>query len=180
MVSWKLANIGSGNGLLPVGTKPLPEPMLTYCQLKFESNTKILIEENAFPNVVCKMVAILCRPQCVKLGLVLSSIKSLPELMVAKILDAIIVASPGHNGHNVNRANTTHKYVNFSKSADFYCIVIDIQHTYTTLQVVMLVEYSRRTELIPWLLKPWLVSSPSHHQPWYQLCRLIMGERERD
>ena len=23
-------NIGSGNGLLPDGTKPLPEPMLTY------------------------------------------------------------------------------------------------------------------------------------------------------
>ena len=25
-------NIGSGNGLLPDGTKPLPDPMLTYCQ----------------------------------------------------------------------------------------------------------------------------------------------------
>ena len=25
-----LVNIGSGNGLLPDGTKPLPEPMLTY------------------------------------------------------------------------------------------------------------------------------------------------------
>ena len=25
-------NIGSGNGLLPDGTKPLPEPMLTYGQ----------------------------------------------------------------------------------------------------------------------------------------------------
>ena len=27
-----LVNIGSGNGLLPDGTKPLPEPMLTYHQ----------------------------------------------------------------------------------------------------------------------------------------------------
>ena len=27
-----LDNIGSGNGLLPDGTKPLPEPMLTYDQ----------------------------------------------------------------------------------------------------------------------------------------------------
>ena len=26
-------NIGSGNGLLPEGTKPLPKPMLTYHQL---------------------------------------------------------------------------------------------------------------------------------------------------
>ena len=25
-----LANIGSGNGLVPNGTKSLPEPMLTY------------------------------------------------------------------------------------------------------------------------------------------------------
>ena len=25
-------NIGSGNGLLPDGTKPLPEPILTYHQ----------------------------------------------------------------------------------------------------------------------------------------------------
>ena len=26
---WWLVNIGSGNGLVPIGTKPLPEPMLT-------------------------------------------------------------------------------------------------------------------------------------------------------
>ena len=26
---WILVNIGSGNGLVPDGTKPLPEPMLT-------------------------------------------------------------------------------------------------------------------------------------------------------
>ena len=32
MVSWILVNIGSGNDLLPDGTKPLPEPMLTYDQ----------------------------------------------------------------------------------------------------------------------------------------------------
>ena len=29
---WVWVNIGSGNGLLPDGTKPLPEPMLTYHQ----------------------------------------------------------------------------------------------------------------------------------------------------
>ena len=29
-INW--VNIGSGNGLLPDGTKPLPEPMLTYHQ----------------------------------------------------------------------------------------------------------------------------------------------------
>ena len=29
MVTWIWVNLGSGNGLLPDGTKPLPEPMLT-------------------------------------------------------------------------------------------------------------------------------------------------------
>ena len=28
--SWNLVNIGSGNGLLPDSTEPLPEPMLNY------------------------------------------------------------------------------------------------------------------------------------------------------
>ena len=27
---WSLANIGPGNGLVPSGNKPSPEPMLTY------------------------------------------------------------------------------------------------------------------------------------------------------
>ena len=29
VVSHNLVNIGSGNGLMPVGIKPLPEPLLT-------------------------------------------------------------------------------------------------------------------------------------------------------
>ena len=32
MVSFNLINIGSDSGLSPDGTKPLPEPMLTYHQ----------------------------------------------------------------------------------------------------------------------------------------------------
>ena len=32
MVTKIWVNIGSGNGLVPDGTKPLPEPMLTYHQ----------------------------------------------------------------------------------------------------------------------------------------------------
>ena len=35
IASW--VNLGSGNGLLPDGTKPLPEPMLTYHQSTFFS-----------------------------------------------------------------------------------------------------------------------------------------------
>ena len=50
------------------GTKPLPEPMLTNCQLqsqeqtavKFKSKYKVFIDENAFDNV-CKITAILSR-----------------------------------------------------------------------------------------------------------------------
>ena len=36
------------------GAKPLSEPMLSYCQL----NPNIVIQENAFENAICKMVAI--------------------------------------------------------------------------------------------------------------------------
>ena len=55
------------------GAKPLSQPMLLYCHLdpkkhisgKFYSiNSKGLIQENALENVVCKMAAILSRPQC--------------------------------------------------------------------------------------------------------------------
>ena len=33
-----LVNIGSGNGLVPSGTKPLPEPMLIHYQLPLDLN----------------------------------------------------------------------------------------------------------------------------------------------
>ena len=53
--------------------KPLSEPTLVYCQLDHENiflwnliwNSKKFIQENARENIVCEMVAILCRPQCV-------------------------------------------------------------------------------------------------------------------
>ena len=56
------------------GAKPLSEPMLPYSQLdtkehisvKCYSRLKNIILGNAFENVVCKMVAILSRPQMVK------------------------------------------------------------------------------------------------------------------
>ena len=32
MLTYIWVNIGAGNGLLPDGTKPLPEPMPTHCQ----------------------------------------------------------------------------------------------------------------------------------------------------
>ena len=48
------------------GTKPLPEPMLTNCQLdpkeqtsvEFKSKYMIFIHKNAFENVICEMAAI--------------------------------------------------------------------------------------------------------------------------
>ena len=46
------------------GAKPLPEPMLTYCQMdppqqtSVNLNTKLFINENEFENVVLEMAAI--------------------------------------------------------------------------------------------------------------------------
>ena len=61
--------------------KPLPEPMLPYCQLDFweqitynlHQNSIIFIQENVFENVVWKMAAILSRPQCVNTAQAVSS-----------------------------------------------------------------------------------------------------------
>ena len=55
--------------------KPLPRPMLTYCQLdpweptsvKFESKYEAFIHQNSFENVLCEMVAILSRESLVEL-----------------------------------------------------------------------------------------------------------------
>ena len=54
-------------------TKPLPEPLLTYCQLqhialKYETKCKKEMEkymENAFENIICMLSAILLRSQCI-------------------------------------------------------------------------------------------------------------------
>ena len=43
MVSLTMVNIGSDNGLLPDGTKPLPEPILMYCQLDLQEKTSVKI-----------------------------------------------------------------------------------------------------------------------------------------
>ena len=56
------------------GTKPLSDPILPYCQLhpkehisvKFSLKFKVFIKQNALENVVCEMVAILSKPQCVE------------------------------------------------------------------------------------------------------------------
>ena len=52
------------------GAKPLSEPMLEYnlrnkVQWNLKQNSYILIEENAFENVVCEITSILSRPQYV-------------------------------------------------------------------------------------------------------------------
>ena len=56
---------------------PLPETMLTSCQLGpqelrplskyFKQNADIFHQENAFENVVCEMLTISFRPQCIKI-----------------------------------------------------------------------------------------------------------------
>ena len=41
--------------------------------MKFDQNSNILIQENAFESFVCEMAAILSRPQCVKHDLIFST-----------------------------------------------------------------------------------------------------------
>ena len=63
-----------------IGAKPLSEPMMVIFywnignkfQWNFNLNSNIFIQENAFDNVVWKMVAILSRPQCVNWYLIIT------------------------------------------------------------------------------------------------------------
>ena len=55
------------------GTKPLSEPMMTYCQLDPKENIsmnyylkfKVFIQQNAFENIIWEMADILFQSQCV-------------------------------------------------------------------------------------------------------------------
>ena len=70
----KLTIIGSDNGLSPgrrqaiIWTSAgilLIRPLGTTLQWNVNRNSNIFIHENAFESVVCEMVSILSRPQCV-------------------------------------------------------------------------------------------------------------------
>ena len=78
-----------------VSAKPLPEPILTYCQqVSWErTSVKILIkietffaEENAFGIVVCVMLAILFRPECVSRRSVIRENSFLGDFIVIRCL----------------------------------------------------------------------------------------------
>ena len=82
-----LVSIGPGNGLAPFGAKPLPEPMLTYHQLDPHKQTNLceiwitkiktnIIQEKG-RNVICRMPAILSRPQCVNIPVLKIAIHSI-------------------------------------------------------------------------------------------------------
>ena len=84
----KLTIIGSDNGLSPGWRQAIiwsSEPMLEYyivnsklrnkLQWNLNRNSYIFIQENTFENVVCEMVAILSRPQCVEMKLSIRSCK---------------------------------------------------------------------------------------------------------
>ena len=92
------------------GAKPLSEPMLPCCQLEPKENillTKFLkdfIKENALKNVVCKMSAMLSRPQYVKLQQMYYSqsvsynMANFPE---SSVLSSYNMAIFHHNTHNI-------------------------------------------------------------------------------
>ena len=44
MATWIWVNIGLGNRLLPDGTNPLPEPMLSYHEVPWHSSKAIVIK----------------------------------------------------------------------------------------------------------------------------------------
>ena len=58
-VTWIWVNISSGNGLLPDGTKPLPEPMLTCHQMRSVAFTWKQFSQEVLMNLICKMCSVI-------------------------------------------------------------------------------------------------------------------------
>ena len=123
MVTEIWINIGSGNGLLPDGTKPLPEPIGWFFIYDF------------------------------------------------------LWHSPESNFTANTHATYTILYNEFGMHACTSKITANelksIEHVEPILTLnVRGPSYLGLTRSISWLLKPWLLTSPGHQQPWYRLYRI--------
>ena len=75
---------------------------------------------------------------------------------------------------------TFHKFLWILMIQRHPCWPADIIHhdpqkswgTWVLTLLVLTLEYSKRFRSIPWLLLPWLLTSPGHQQPWYWLCSI--------
>ena len=62
MVSQNLVSIGSGNGLLPDGTKPLPNPM-TLLSMRFSGSHTEMIVAGKVPDINSNDIYLKLQPQ---------------------------------------------------------------------------------------------------------------------
>ena len=62
ITSWILVNIGLGNGLLPDGTKPFPEPILIYHQWERMAFTWGQFHRNDIFDMILKMIHLRLQP----------------------------------------------------------------------------------------------------------------------
>ena len=123
---WSKHNVQNDNGLLLAGAKPLIWTNAgIYCQLdpckqtsvKFNRNSYICIQENAFENVVWKMAIILSGPQWVHMNQVFMLVysrsvtmpKTRPELIAASSIGTISAQSS--SGKLWSEKKTTREHV---------------------------------------------------------------------
>ena len=81
--------------------------------------------------------------------------------ILSKTSKNFICGSYWHNMKEINLffVSSLHMYIN--------------KHNYLFLTLnVQGPSYLGLTRAISWLLKPWLLTSPRHQQPWYGLCRI--------
>ena len=107
-----------------IGAKPLSESILKYCWLdpqeqtsvKFQSDSYIFIQENAFGKVVCKTVSILSRPQWVNIWQIL--IRKQSEMQGCMIcivaIDAMVLKHKAISNHSA--ASVLDRYFISNKS----------------------------------------------------------------
>ena len=84
--------------------------------VKFYRNAYIFIQEDAFETVLCEMVAILSRSQCVNIQRN-TSLGKLEISLLFMIIERILTWY--YNGFTVDIEHMMHKYVSFNKGLTY-------------------------------------------------------------
>ena len=128
--------------------------------------SNILIQENAFECVVCKMATILSQPRCV------NTLR--PGQNGRHFADSIISVVPNRWRAIILLTNDGLgcRCIYALLSLDELRLYSQVKGSCVNDLTSIFPEYSRITRWLPWLLMPWLHRSPRHQQSWHSFCRI--------
>ena len=155
------SNIGYGNGLVPSGNKPLPNPILAKlykCNFGQASECYWKIDTCIYSNKGCLISAFW--QQWSNFQLTLHSLCSIIYVFPKKCISFQLWV---HFQSWLDKRTSQISHV---------CLV-NMPSGSLCFRLTLLplkLDYSCRSWSIPWMLMPWLLVLPGHQQPCYWLC----------